>query len=146
MTKERLEEIRKQKGTVYTVFDNDKEATPLILDEKCNDNNILAQAYFCLSNLWETKEQAEWHNKTYAERTERFEPPMWEEIKDKYSFAFMGCKNCVVRFIVFKNYNSLNHIIVYSCLYDEDIYYDISTKETYEKACEIVRDLFKGEK
>lgn len=98
-----------------------------------------------LDNIYETKEQVLWALKTVTERTERFEPPMWEEIKDKYSFGFMNCKNSVVRFSVFKNYNSLNHIVVYCADYDDYIYRDMSTKENYEKACEIVRDLFNKE-
>ena len=145
MRKSRLEELRKQKATVYTVFDGDKKATALVLDENCNDNNVLAIAYLSLSNLWETKELAEWHSKTYAERTERFEPPMWDDIDKEYIFNFIKHLERV-HFGVSKIKNSLcpeGFICVRS---DEVLFAEFATKENYEKACEIVRDLFKGEK
>ena len=140
MRKSRLEELRKQKATVYTVFDGDKKATALVLDENCNDNNVLAIAYLSLSNLWETKELAEWHDKTYAERTELFEPPMWEDIENVYEFLFISKNGNVDKLSVEKKgYKS--KIYIMSCQYIKP-----ATKENYEKACEIVRDLFKGEK
>ena len=140
MRKSRLEELRKQKATVYTVFDGDKKATALVLDENCNDNNVLAIAYLSLSNLWETKELAEWHDKTYAERTELFEPPMWEDIENVYEFLFISKNGNFDKLSVEKKgYKS--KIYIMSCQYIKP-----ATKENYEKACEIVRDLFKGEK
>ena len=144
MRKSRLEELRKQKATVYTVFDGDKKATALVLDENCNDNNVLAIAYLSLSNLWETKELAEWHNKTYVERTERFEPPMWEEIEKVYHFYFY-VKSIPYAFHVDKNLQLIEFSRDY--LHSISIYKgELATKENYIKACEIVRDLFKGEK
>ena len=80
MTKEQLQKIRKRKHAedriVYTVFDNDEEATALHI---VYDNELFV-AYMMLKRVYETKEEAEWHHKTYAECTERFEPPMWEVI------------------------------------------------------------------
>jgi len=143
MRKSRLEELRKQKATVYTVFDGDKKATALVLDENCNDNNVLAVAYLSLSNLWETKELAEWHNKTYAERTERFEPPMWEDIEDEYKIDFIEQPDKPIYFYTGKEINTIFIRDVYE---DELIEVFDATKENYEKACEIVRDLFTGEK
>lgn len=154
MTKERLEELIKQGAMIYA-YEKNKFNNPCSVNLAIGDWNVSKTRQvlnlndikvYELKDLFETIDHYYWQRKVYAERTERFEPPMWEEIKDKYSFGFMNCKNSVVRFSVFKKYNSLNHIVVYSCDYDDYTYRDISTKENYEKACEIVRDLFKGEK
>lgn len=150
MTKEQLEEIRKQKGTVYTVFDGDKEATALVLDEKCNDNNILAQAYFCLSNLFETKERAEWYCKTTAERIERFEPPMWKDLLEKDLYVFTFVKDGEVYDFICNNYLDKvdirleQRLVGYSSKPVTACQFNDATKENYEKACEIVRGLFSG--
>ena len=143
ITKERLEEIRKRKYAedriVYTVFDNDKEATALHI---VYDNEWFV-AYMMLKRVYETKEEAEWHCKMNAERTEQFDPPMWEEIKDKYCFGI--CKN-------FGKYEehyvldvSKNCNIDWAITVERDsdiIYSGKATKENYEKACEIVRVMF----
>ena len=83
----------------------------------------------------------EWCCKITAERTERFEPPMWEEIEDDYLYKFyIGQK-------LFKFYvNKFTDCVYIYNLDDTQVVYDVSdepaTKENYEKACEIVRDLF----
>ena len=98
-----------------------------------------------VKDLFETKEQAEWHTKTYTARFERFEPPMWEEIEDEYSFDF-DCFTNQRRygFRVIKHFDQI-YIFKYNSCADY-AFNDFATKENYEKACEIVRDLFKGEK
>lgn len=152
MTKERLEELIKQEALVYT------PTSPIRLhkdDRVCSDKEILGmkqQGFYLVNNyrcfplnkIYETKEQVEWRNKTYTERIERFEPPMWEDIDRKYQFKFMW-KDLIIRFSVLKYVNIIR-------IEDDDdeckeTYFDKpATKENYEKACEIVRDLFKGEK
>ena len=159
MTKERLEELIKQRGTICCRINNNGVFAEYDLSvyecaiATADDgelfvciNNTDSHSCHYLRDIFETKEQIFWYNKIHAERTERFEPPMWEDIKDKYSFMFVDYNNRIIHFSVFKKYKSVNHIVVYSNFNDKDIYYDMSTKENYEKACEIVRDLFRGTK
>ena len=145
ITAERLEELRNQCATVYIVFAGEKEATALNIVDV--DEWLLASRF--LETVFETKEQAEWAEKMYTERTERFEPPMWEDIeKDGYLFTFIKPKDIhTIAFAV--NWGVLweNEIVI---LYDDDycvdecrtIFNEPATKENYIKACEIVRDLF----
>lgn len=148
MTKERLEELIKQDGTVYRI-DGCKIKLLRDLVEVCGDTLYApAGVQWSIKNLYETKEQAEWALKTVAERTERFEPPMWEDIEKEYNFNFINNLNgCLIRtpmfFCVIKDANA---IFIRDDYEDELIEYFEATKENYEKACEIVRDLFKGEK
>ena len=110
MTKERLEELIKQGGTVYKISYGKVWEMPLINDEKnhCdisrdkflhfhellefNDSldNRWTDFYVGLDELFETKDRAEWCAKIYRERPERFEPPMWEDIEDYYEFNFVN--------------------------------------------------------
>lgn len=138
MTKERLEEIRKRKHAedriVYTVFDNDEEATALHITY----DNELFVACMILKKVYETKEEAEWYAKTYAERIKRFEPPMWNKIENYYDFRFIVNNKCL-RLYVRKD---VDYIIIFT--EDDDRIFEASaTKENYKKACELVRDLFK---
>ena len=147
MTKERFDEIRKREyaedRVVYVVYFNYKEVMPLYI---VNDDEWII-AYLNLDNVYETKEQAEWALKTVAERTERFEPPMWEDIKDSYGFSFMGNDENFYFFCVEK---IVDKVIFLHCnfdLFDNKVFRDMNaTKENYEKACGIVRDLFKEAK
>lgn len=97
---------------------------------------------YYLDNLredWErAKAEYEWKEKTTAERTERFEPPMWEDIKDEFVFKFL-VNGCLFRFYVDKDFCD-----IFGQLDGDDCYLvsKPATKENYEKACEIVRELF----
>lgn len=76
-----------------------------------------------------------------VQRIERFDPPMWEDIKveDGYEFKFIGANNEYYAFRVIKN----TYTVI--CVDDfENIFEEVSTKENYIKACEIVRNLFLG--
>ena len=151
MTKERLEELIKQEALVYTPTSKIRLHKN---DRVCSDNEILGmkqQGFYLVNNyrcfplnkIYETEDQVEWRNKTYTERTERFEPPMWEDIKveDGYEFKFFDANNEYYAFRVIKN----TYTVI--CVDDfKNIFEEVSTKENYEKACKIVRDLFKGEK
>ena len=81
----------------------------------------------------------DWRNKMTAERTERFDPPMWEDIEDYYCFNFV-VDNCHRCFVVKKD----NWITIDGdgCINIFEKYASGVTKENYIKACEIVRDLF----
>lgn len=86
----------------------------------------------------ENKDKDEWHSKMDGERIERFEPPKWEEIKDEFVFKFL-VNDYLFRFYVDKDFCD-----IFGQLDGDDCYLvsKPATKENYEKACEIVRDLF----
>ena len=155
MTKERLEELIKQEALVYT------PTSPIRLhknDRVCSDKEILGakQGFYLVNNfrcfplnkIYETEDQVEWRNKTYTERTERFEPPMWEEIKSNYEFNFLTkTGNIYKRILFYVSRNTSSDKIFIKDDFDSYIIFDTNAdKENYIKACEMVRDLFKGEK
>jgi len=148
MTKERVEELIKQKATIY-----DRKTTKIMLDKYSHvyqdylilGHSIGKQYEFYLRDLFETEEQADWAYKTIIERTERFEPPMWEEIEDKFCFKFT---------LNNENYNMEVHktgnlIVIWNTTKKEAVYTALCkdcNKKNYEKACQIVKDLFNGKK
>lgn len=165
MTKERLEELVKQGGTIYNHNGDEIQ----LINSKETRYNISDNGYLhisCLANfkyhgsdrwidvyiepdkLYETKEQAKWHTKMVAERTERFDPPMWEDIEDNYEFNFLiETENIYKRILFYVSRNTSSDKIFLKDDFDSYIIFDTNaTKENYEKACEIVRDLFKGGK
>lgn len=161
ITIERLRELIKQGGTAWVITDHKVE--PILLKENKGNKvcivggDTLYHAYFTANNycpdgwwdrdyysfdeLFETRDRAEWHLKMTAERTERFEPPMWEDIEDDYLYKFYINRK------EFKFYvNKFTDCIYVYNLDDTQVVYDVFdepvTKENYIKACEIVRDLF----
>lgn len=158
MTKERLEELIKQGATVW--IDDFGEYK---LDEKhceiCKINdlrgNFLGRYCFwyeydyngekCHSecefeDIEENVERGKWHWEMDACRTERFEPPMWEEIENYYDFRFVVNNKCLRLYIR----KDVDCIVLFT--EDDDRIFEASaTKENYEKACEIVKKMFKGE-
>ena len=159
MTKERLEELIKQGATVWV-----DDFGEYKLDEKhceiCKINdlrgNFLGRYCFwyeydyngekchseCeLGDIEENVERGKWHWEMDTCRIERFEPPMWEDI-DYYCFSFVQPNNDFVKFEVKKH----EYIEISESEYEELFFRSgkEATKENYEKACEIVRDLFKG--
>ena len=152
ITKERLEELIKQGATVVVVVYNGKSHHKLMVGDCVKgDCALLGCIHVNLHHIYETDEQADWALKVHCERWEFFEPPMWEDIeKDGYLFTFIKPKDIhTIAFAV--NWGVLweNEIVI---LYDDDYYADecriifneLATKENYIKACEMVRDLFKG--
>lgn len=148
ITAGRLKELIKQNGLIF-----DKYGSEIDLRSgdgiyfafsqnrlfKMKEIPNIALEHWRLNEIFETKEQAEWHAKTYAERTERFEPPMWEDIPNSYGFYrfVFSHNNHYASFSVNKEHNHIGIAIDLVSTYDEP-----ATKENYIKACEIVRDLF----
>ena len=97
----------------------------------------------------ESKDRDEWHSKMDGERIERFEPPMWEDF-NHYEFQFINHENGSARKIIFEVLKKQDdkaktggYISILNTTLLKDIYeVDTPTKENYEKACEIVRNLF----
>lgn len=160
ITRERLEELIKQSGTIW--YDGHFEI-------KLNPKQFSIAEQFGTTVLWYQKEdepsdewswelevlredvdRAEWEYKMTAERTERFEPPMWEDIEDKYEFYFTcqdyksKSSNPCGMFVVNKKGTLKNYILVRNVSHYPNIFTfdEPATKENYIKACEIVRDLF----
>lgn len=150
---ERLEELIKQQATIY-----DTKTTMVMLDRHSRvyqdclilGHPINGKRTFHLRDLFETEEQAEWARKTIIEYTERFEPPMWEDIEDKYEFYFTcqdyksKSSNPCGMFVVNKKGTLKNYILVRNVSHYPNIFTfdEPATKENYIKACGIVRDLF----
>lgn len=167
ITKERLEELIKQGGEVYDEVKDkliklNKKTCHLVMSYPSKDIDMLEIKYkvgkyeyhyvdHYIANLTDDTndierakneiERLNWERKTYTERTERFEPPMWDEIKNYYDFRFVVNNKCL-RLYVRKD---VDCIVIFT-EDDDRIFEDDATKENYEKACRIVRDLFKGEK
>ena len=144
ITAERLEELIKQGATIYSINDYAVAEIDLAdeIAEVCGDTLYYQDGIWCyIKDLFETIEQAGWASKTLAERTERFEPPMWDEIEDDYLYKFY------INQKEFKFYiNKFTDCVYIYNLDDTQVVYDVFdepvTKENYIKACEIVRDLF----
>lgn len=156
MTKERLEELIKQKATIWDNADH--------FEIKLNPEQYSITELFGETVLWyqpkdepsgydwswelgvlrEDVNRAKWEHDMYAERTERFEPPMWEEFEKGYDFYFY-IKDTPYAFHVNKDLQCIE----FSRDFMHNIFMkkgDEANKENYEKACGIVRNLFKGEK
>ena len=150
MTKERLEELIKQKATIW--YDGHFEI-------KLNPEQYSITEAFGETVLWyqpkdepsgydwsweldvlrEDVDRAKWEYDMFESRTERFEPPMWEDLPEEYEFAFI-CNQEIFNLTVTRY--SVSIIVGH-----EAVYFSADpTKENYEKACEIVRDLFKEAK
>lgn len=151
MTIEQLEELIEQKGTVY---DTDGSEIELYSKDKChivskfngNDDYLLVRyanvfRYISISHLMD-KEHYEWRQKTVAERTQRFEPPMWEDIEEHYTFDWLNTGHHY-RLAVDRPHQC---IVITDFTIKEDIFDELAIKENYEKACRIVRDLFKEDR
>ena len=167
MTQERLEELIKQGATIWSntiwyhgkihLINSDTDEYRIIED---NFGNVCLSHHtkgtddcydgqWALEELREDVDCAEWEYKTHAERTERFEPPMWEDIQGWYCFRFIS-NNDFIEFMV--NYDYYEETTRYDCneikIFNESqesiLFSEPATKENYIKACEIVRDLFKG--
>ena len=151
MTEERFNEIRKRKyaedRVVYTVFAGDKKATALNI---VNDDEWF-MAIALLNEVYETKEEAEWYCKMNKSRIEKFEPPMWEDIKNTYGFRFIYYDD-IIEFTV--NYSTMldgvefntQKIVIRNIDERELLFVEPATKKNYKKACEMVGKLFEGGK
>ena len=119
MTKERLEELIEQRATIYAVyfnlnkfFEEELNECSWSVDKQGNlvehylDSSYVYKSY----SIFESKEQAEWALKTVAERTERFEPPMWEDLPIKWDFYFV--KDKYMFHFGYENYNGDKRVIV----------------------------------
>lgn len=94
-------------------------------------------------DIKERTKRAKWEHNMYTERTQRFEPPMWEEIWKDMDAYYKFCFTVNERYYCFTV--DTFGIDIYMDELDT-IFHKPPTEENYEKACEIVRDLFKEDK
>ena len=150
--KERLEELIEQGATIWGVYDYtysydkpNKKVEHINLDMfyhyyKDIEEFIMYQGDYC--DLFETKEEAEWHREFgRIERTERLELPTWEEFEEKKFVWFFDSyhKSCCLHYL-----NCNNKIFINNG--SEVIEIGDFTKENYTIACRKAKELFLGEK
>ena len=151
--KERLEELIAQGATIYEVKYNN--INPVSLTNKIRDvyykNGVIAFEprpdekylhYKYFKNLFETKEEAEWHREFgRIERTERLELPTWEEFEEKKFIWFFDSyhKSCCLHYL-----NCNNKIFINNG--GEVIEIGDFNKDNYVLACRKAKELFLGEK
>lgn len=160
MTKERLEELIEQEGLIFDKYGNKIVLKNADVYFTVSQNRLVKMNklpnfgidHWELNEIFETKDRAEWALKTTAERTERFEPPMWEDLLEKDLYVFTFVKDGEVYDFICNNYLDKvdirleQRLVGYSSKPVTTCQFDGATKEDYEKACEIVRRLFKGER
>ena len=155
ISKERLQKLIKQEATIWA--DDYGEIQLCEKSEVCRVISCEGESY-CLSGfiydceffpfavipeeLEEDIEKGKWCYEMHASRLERFEPPLWEEIKENtdWRFSFFTRDGRDYYFIV----SGVLEYIELDSEYSESYYFDF-TKEDYIKACTIVRNLFLGE-
>lgn len=163
--KERLEELIKQGATIYGKYrdyslknregnssDFWYKRTAEIKDNKFHytyeDSDYYEDfdVWLELEQLFETKEEAEWHKEFGCiERTERLVLPTWEEFKNKKikCVGFTGKEtNCF--FELYENTPN-NRLILLDHDCDFEYFNTVSTKENYTIACRKAKELFLGE-
>lgn len=147
ITKERLLELIEQGATIYFVCNGN-------VDEKegiYKDDFILNESYVSIywstrshqvdyENLFETKEEAEWHREFgHIKRTEKLELPTWEEF-DEIKFVWFVDKmqnQCCLYYL-----NVANKIFIN--VSGEVVEIGEFTKENYTEACRKCKKLFIG--
>lgn len=155
ITKERLEELIEQGATIWT---NNICHIKLVNDNQHNielykDCLYIEEEFKSKSNIWwedytkefkdlfETKEEAEWHKEFGCiERTERLELPTWEEFDgQKFVWFFdKDHKGCCLHYL-----NCSNKIFVN--VGGEVVEIGELNKENYTIACRKAKELFLGE-
>ena len=165
ITKERLEELIKQCATIwYLSRNNDNNERTIIKEislENCkaiirdfsNKQNVFIGIEVILKSkkfvvdrnefdyLFETKEEAEWHNEFGCiERTERLELPTWEEFIEKEEVIFYSKHN----YKIFITIVGTKYLVVERLF--ERYFTGELTKENYYEACRKAKELFLGEK
>ena len=159
--KERLEELIKQGATIYEYVNGHIWELELKTDWYVM-NNCLREVklgkhphrLWAISDLFETKEEAEWHKEfDCVERTERLVLPTWEELfdfdkatrfLDCYTQEFAITKQRSVIGVILFGVDFTNKIIEVSIGSDK-LFVEELTKENYTLACRKCKKLFLGD-
>lgn len=159
ITKERLEQLIKEGATIWVKNDYQiyEINTSYFVNIDIIDNVLYCGSEMvCLDYLFETKEEAQWHLDFTAERVERLELPMWEEIQSNIDEVKNGKDKINISFIKQFNHSQLGYIdLAIVKIEEEPIQLEVSnndyyvqsweaTKENYIEACKLCIKLFKG--
>ena len=166
ITKERLEELIKEKAEIYYIINKTfiagyssiseimsyklNEPDYYIVDDNClclmkiqnNEEDYCVYAWK-LQELFETKEEAEWELEFgNITRTETLRLPSWEEVCDGCitEFCFIDTKKGKHNVYISDEGISITSLTLY-----EDRFWNKLTKENYIEACKICKKLFLGE-
>ena len=151
ITRERLEELIENNGTVYCVLDKVYKIT---LDKRyfCIIGDYLQWSKFLdklmprrtphIDDIYETKEDAEFAKEfKNITRIETLNLPTWEELKkfERFDFKAKDGNRYTIHFI-----SGFNTLAITGIIKNE--YYGEATKENYFEACKIAKKLFLGDK
>lgn len=146
ITHERLKELIEQNATIYFVYNGSVD----LKEGKYKDDFILNETYVSIywstrshqveyENLFETKEEAEWHKEFGCiERTERLELPTWEEWQKDDEFDFLDKDG-----FSWDTYITGDNEIIMANGWEHFTFEN--NKEGYLLACRKAKELFLGE-
>ena len=151
ITKDRLEELIKQKATIYfCTFSNIKEinynAIPTFWKTHWEDYEVW---------MYETKEEAEEYLEFgNIQRTQKLKLPLWNEMQNKHYIRVefrvldrFGKYNEICIFSYNRDHEKYNNLEITICNEDENqetIFDKPLTKENYDEARRICKKLFLG--
>ena len=149
ISKERLEEIIKNKGVVwvYSTYSKPYRILPITF----NGEREINPHTFCLNwnvkNIFETKEDAEWYKEfSCIERTERLELPTWEEFdQSEKLIRFIGKFGQKCKIDGYFNLDLQSGFIDVTENGSSQINLPEYNKENYILACRKAKELFLGE-
>lgn len=160
ITKERLQELIKQRTTIYSscvsefywdrVIDLSKDHFYLEDDMLFSGNTCWAgnEEHWDLEDLFETKEEADWENEFgNITRTETLRLPSWEEFNYGGFTSYLHTTPKYKSFKIGKAHDvDFKNWFVY-VRYEEEyshLFYEPLTKENYTEACRLCKKLFLG--
>lgn len=160
ITRERLEELIKNNGTVYCVLDNVYKIT---LDERYFYilgnylqwstvlNKLMPRRTPHIDNIYETKEDAEFVKEFKdIKHTETLDLPLFDYLPETFDISFSRFDKEMDCWIIYELYIEFNEICILfrdvteeasDCIFREPL-----TKENYLEACKMVKKLFLGDK
>lgn len=156
VTRERLQELINQGATIYEVkygkvnpvlLKNKirfvSEKYPVIAFEPRPNEKYKHHKYF--DKLYETQAEAEWVAKMHTQRTEFFEPPTFENVREYRFIAKNGCKYGIEKIKTGYSIEKENpYVIRISKFYTTEFKDWDYTKDNYIKACEYAKSLFEN--
>lgn len=158
ITKERLEQLIKEGATIWYYeyepfiagYSNIIHICSVNLSSDCSiKNNTLYDAQVIsfedhnydvligkLTDLFETRKEAEWHLKHHATRTEELDLPTFDDLTEIDFIAKNGDK--------YHLFNQDGMLVLYNRNKGSEFFKEM-TKENYIEACDLCLKLFKGE-
>lgn len=161
MTPERLQELIDKCGAVWTSINggywfklNPKQYKIVVTDKHpyYDDGTVLLcykkfeepSGYdidYELTDLREDIDRAKWERDMTAEQVVKFNPPMWEDIKEYYQFDWLDKNFDMFYFEVIDE----RDLILVGKINGENLFEGKATEKDYIKACKIVINLLKGD-